>query len=260
MSSPTLATTPEPAEYYAVIFTSLRSDVEEGYSAMADRMLQLAGQQPGFLGAESVRDACGLGITVSYWTDKKAIAAWRAHSEHQLAQKAGRRVWYRDYCLRVARVERAYRKATPGQSRPRLTAAPGRSPKASQRQAQGPLDTYLGRFPDTVRRVLERIRSTVRRAAPDAQECISYGMPCFRLKKNLVYFAAFKDHVSFFPTASGIRRFQRELSRYKVSKGTVRFPHGSSIPYGLIARIVRFRVREALATSAPRQGRRTIRS
>lgn len=260
MSSSTLATTPEPAEYYAVIFTSLRSDVEEGYGAMADRMLQLAGQQPGFLGAESVRDASGLGITVSYWTDEKAIAAWKAHSEHQLAQKAGRSVWYSDYCLRVARVERAYRKATLGPSRPRLTTVPGRSPKASQAQAQGPLDTYLARFPDTVRRVLERIRSTVRRAAPDAQECISYGMPCFRLKKNLVYFAAFKDHVSFFPTVSGIRRFQRELSRYKVSKGTVRFPHGSSIPYGLIARIVKFRVREALATSAPRNVRRTIRS
>lgn len=111
MSPPTLATTPEPDIYYAVIFTSLRSDAEQGYGAMADRMMQLASQQPGFLGAESVRDASGLGITVSYWTDEKAIAAWREHSEHQMAQEAGRRVWYADYCLRVARVERAYRKS-----------------------------------------------------------------------------------------------------------------------------------------------------
>lgn len=260
MSSTALATTPEPASYYAVIFTSLRSDVEEGYGAMADRMMQLAGQQPGFLGAESVRDANGLGITVSYWTDEKAIAAWRAHSEHQQAQKAGQRVWYSDYCLRVARVERAYRKATPGLSRPKPATVPARSSKASHSQAQGSLDAYMAPFPATVRKVLERIRSTVRKAAPDAQECISYGMPCFKLKKNLVYFAAFKDHVSFFPTASGIRQFQRELSRYSGSKGTVRFPHGTSIPYGLIARIVKFRVREVLGTSAPRKGRRTGRS
>lgn len=102
-----LAQTPEPP-YFAVIFTSLRAPTEEGYDAMARHMLELASAQPGFLGVESVRDAAGLGITVSYWSSEEAIAAWRAHAEHQTAQRLGREAWYAGYALRVARVERAY--------------------------------------------------------------------------------------------------------------------------------------------------------
>ena len=100
------ARTPEPP-YYAVIFTSQRTDVDDAYGAMAERMVELASQQPGFLGVESARDAGGLGITVSYWSSLEAIAAWRAHAEHRVAQASGRRKWYAHFELRVARVERA---------------------------------------------------------------------------------------------------------------------------------------------------------
>jgi heme-degrading monooxygenase HmoA len=100
------ARTPDPP-YYAVIFTSQRTAVDDGYGAMGDRMVELASQQPGFLGVESVRDANGIGITVSYWSSLNAIAAWRAHAEHRVAQSSGRRKWYAHFELRVARVERA---------------------------------------------------------------------------------------------------------------------------------------------------------
>jgi heme-degrading monooxygenase HmoA len=100
------ASTPEPP-YFAVIFTSERTEVDDGYGAVADRMVELASQQPGFLGVESVRDAAGLGITVSYWASLEAIAAWRAHAEHRVAQSAGRKKWYSHFELRVAKVERA---------------------------------------------------------------------------------------------------------------------------------------------------------
>jgi heme-degrading monooxygenase HmoA len=104
---PTLiAKTPEPP-YYAVIFTSQRTEGDRGYGHMADRMVELAAKQPGFLGLESVREADGFGITVSYWSSEKSIVAWKAHAEHKLAQEAGQRVWYADYQLRVAKVERA---------------------------------------------------------------------------------------------------------------------------------------------------------
>ena len=107
MPANTVATTPEPP-YYAVVFTSQRTAGERGYGTMADRMLELAAQQPGYLGVESVRDAEGFGITVSYWTSEEAIRAWKANTEHQVAQQAGMKTWYGDYALRVAKVERAY--------------------------------------------------------------------------------------------------------------------------------------------------------
>ncbi|MDC8804036.1 antibiotic biosynthesis monooxygenase [Halomonas pacifica] len=100
-----IATTPEPP-YYAVIFTSLRSEEEAGYAEMAERMLALAAEQPGFLGVESARE--GLGITVSYWRDPEAIRAWKANMEHREAQRLGHRQWYRHFRMRVARVEREY--------------------------------------------------------------------------------------------------------------------------------------------------------
>jgi heme-degrading monooxygenase HmoA len=100
------ATTPEPP-YFTVIFTSQRTSVDDGYDAMADRMVELASKQPGFLGVESARDASGFGITVSYWASQEAIAAWRAHAEHRIAQQAGRKHWYAHFETRVARVERA---------------------------------------------------------------------------------------------------------------------------------------------------------
>ena len=94
--------------YWAVIFSSQRSAADQGYADMAERMLRLAEVQPGYLGAESARDSAGFGITVSYWDSVEAIAAWRQHAEHLVAQKLGREVWCRDVSLKVARVERTH--------------------------------------------------------------------------------------------------------------------------------------------------------
>lgn len=101
-----IAATPEPP-YYVVMFTSLRTDVEEGYAEAAQRMLELAAQQPGFLGVESARSD-GLGITLSYWQSEEAIRAWREHAEHRLVREQGRSTWYESFVTRVAKVERAY--------------------------------------------------------------------------------------------------------------------------------------------------------
>jgi heme-degrading monooxygenase HmoA len=105
MSSSTFAP-PSAPPYYAVIFTSQRTAGELGYGAMAERMVELATEQDGFLGVESARDAEGFGITVSYWRDEASIARWKADAEHRLAQARGRRDWYERFELRVARVER----------------------------------------------------------------------------------------------------------------------------------------------------------
>jgi heme-degrading monooxygenase HmoA len=96
--------TPAPP-YYAVIFSSQRTAAETGYGDMAERMEKLAAQQPGFLGIESVRDASGAGVTVSYWTDREAIANWSQHVEHRVAQARGRAEWYRSFSLRICLVE-----------------------------------------------------------------------------------------------------------------------------------------------------------
>ena len=101
----TIADTPKPP-YYAVIFTSLRTGDGNGYDDMAMQMLKLAQEQPGFLGVESARD--GVGITVSYWQNLAAIQAWKANVDHQEAQRRGKQQWYRDYRVRVGKVEREY--------------------------------------------------------------------------------------------------------------------------------------------------------
>ncbi len=100
-----IARTPE-TPYYAVIFTSTRTGVEGGYEAMAESMVKLAAEQPGFLGVESARE--GLGITVSYWASLEAIAAWKQNSAHLVAQARGRDVWYDAFKVRICRVERDY--------------------------------------------------------------------------------------------------------------------------------------------------------
>ena len=102
------ATTPEPP-YYAVIFTSQRTDADpDGYAEAADHMVALASQQPGFLGVESARGADGIGITVSYWDSEAAIAAWKHNAEHTAVRRRGRLEWYEHFEMRVAKVERAY--------------------------------------------------------------------------------------------------------------------------------------------------------
>ena len=107
MSSSSFAPLLQPP-YYAVVFSAQRSDGDRGYAAMAERMLELARAQEGFLGVESARDEHGFGITVSYWSSEQAIARWKALGEHQLAQERGHRTWYTDFRLRVCRVEREY--------------------------------------------------------------------------------------------------------------------------------------------------------
>lgn len=108
------------------------------------------------------------------------------------------------------------------------------------------IDEYIAAFPPDIRKVLRELRATVRAAAPGAGEKISYGIPTLTLNGNLVHFAAFEDHISFFPTSSGVRAFRRELRPYALGKGTIRFPLGTPLPLGLIRRIVRFRVGESL--------------
>ena len=106
-ATPGLAQTPD-APYYAVIFTSQRTSEESGYGATAERMVEAAAQQPGFLGIESCRGADGLGITVSYWRSLEDIKAWRLDQEHKTARDQGRASWYAHFAVRIARVERAY--------------------------------------------------------------------------------------------------------------------------------------------------------
>jgi len=109
------------------------------------------------------------------------------------------------------------------------------------------IDEYIAGFPREVQEILEKIRKTIRAAAPDAEETISYQMPTFTLKGNLVHFAAFKKHIGFYPTPTGIAKFKKGLSVYEGAKGSVRFPLDKPIPFALISRIVKFRVKENLA-------------
>lgn len=98
---------PKPP-YYAAIFTAQRRPGDEGYDAMAEKMASLAADQPGYIGVDSTRDADGLGITISYWTDEASLKAWKEVAAHALAQELGKSRWYEHYTLRVAKVERAY--------------------------------------------------------------------------------------------------------------------------------------------------------
>ena len=112
------------------------------------------------------------------------------------------------------------------------------------------IDEYIAGFPKDIQAILQRVRQTIREAAPDAEEKISYQMPAFTLKGNLVYFAGFKNHIGFYPIPSGIEEFKEELSVYEQGKGSVQFPLDKPIPYDLISRIVKFRVKENLAKAA----------
>lgn len=114
----------------------------------------------------------------------------------------------------------------------------------SDQPAPQTIDEYIAAFPDDVQQILQQIRQTIREAAPDAQEAISYQMPTFKLYGNLVHFAAYKKHVGFYPAPSGIEAFKDELAPYASSKGAVQFPLDQPIPNDLISRIVAFRAQE----------------
>lgn len=111
------------------------------------------------------------------------------------------------------------------------------------------IDEYVATFPEDVQAVLQALRATIRAAAPDAEERISYQMPAFALNGILVYFAAYRNHIGFYPTSSGMQAFQSELAAYETSKGAVRFPIGEPLPMELIGRIVKHRVTENLKSA-----------
>ena len=118
------------------------------------------------------------------------------------------------------------------------------------------IDEYIAAFPAEVQEKLRAMRATIHAAAPEATEKISYGMPTFFLEGNLVYFAAFKQHIGFYPAPQGIEEFARELSVYKGAKGSVQFPLDQPLPLDLVSRIVKFRASENLQKAASKKRRK----
>jgi len=106
------------------------------------------------------------------------------------------------------------------------------------------IDEYIATFPEDIQEILEKMRKVIQDAAPEAEEAISYGMPTFKLNGNLVHFAAYKNHMGFYPAPSGIEAFKEEISQYKSSKGAVQFPLDKPMPFDLVEKIVVFRVQE----------------
>jgi uncharacterized protein YdhG (YjbR/CyaY superfamily) len=108
------------------------------------------------------------------------------------------------------------------------------------------VEKYISKFPEDTQKKLKKLRRAIMDSAPDAEETMSYGVPAFKQSGNLVCYAAFKNHVGFYPEPSGIEKFRKELSDYETAEGTVKFPHDKPIPYELVRRIVEFRVGENL--------------
>jgi uncharacterized protein YdhG (YjbR/CyaY superfamily) len=106
------------------------------------------------------------------------------------------------------------------------------------------IDEYIANSPKDVQAILKKVRAMIQKAAPKAEETINYGIPTFTLNGNLVHFAGFKSHIGFYPTPSGIEKFKKELAVYEGAKGSVKFPLDQPIPYALITKIVKFRVKE----------------
>jgi uncharacterized protein YdhG (YjbR/CyaY superfamily) len=118
------------------------------------------------------------------------------------------------------------------------------------------IDEYIATFPEEIQRILEELRAVIRTAAPEAEEKISYQMPTFVLKGNLVHFAAFKKHIGFYPAPRGIEAFKDELSAYKGAKGSVQFPLDQPVPLELVSRIVKFRVAENLKKAGTKSSKK----
>jgi uncharacterized protein YdhG (YjbR/CyaY superfamily) len=112
------------------------------------------------------------------------------------------------------------------------------------------IDDYISAFPKDVQGILQQVRATIKKAAPEAKEAISYAIPTFKLNGNLVHFAAFKNHIGFYPTPMGVEEFKEELSAFKEGKGSVQFPLDKPMPLDLITRMVKFRVAKNLAKAA----------
>jgi uncharacterized protein YdhG (YjbR/CyaY superfamily) len=108
------------------------------------------------------------------------------------------------------------------------------------------IDEYIAGFPKDVQKTLSKIRSTIKKAAPKAEEAISYQIPTFRLNGNLIHFAAYKNHIGLYPAPRAVEKFKKDLARYGAGKGTLRFPLDEPIPYDLITKIVEFRAKQNL--------------
>lgn len=117
------------------------------------------------------------------------------------------------------------------------------------------VDEYIGNHPKNVQTMLQQLRQTIQKAAPKAEEIISYQMPAYKQEGMVVYFAGHKDHIGFYPTPSGIEAFKKELSMYKSAKGSVQFPLDQALPLALIAKMVKFKVRENLEKSVLKKKR-----
>ena len=109
------------------------------------------------------------------------------------------------------------------------------------------IDEYISKFPEHIQEILQKLRKTISQSAPDAREAISYQIPTFKLNGNLVHFAAFKNHIGFYPEPSGIEAFKAELSPYEISKGSIKFPLNKPIAFELVKKIVEFRSKENLS-------------
>ncbi len=118
------------------------------------------------------------------------------------------------------------------------------------------IDEYIATFPEEIQKILDELRATIKASAPDAEEKISYRMPTFYLKGNLVHFAAFKNHIGFYPTPGGIQAFKDELSIYEGAKGSIKFPIDKPLPLKLISKIVEFRVIENLKNAEIKSSKR----
>ena len=121
------------------------------------------------------------------------------------------------------------------------------TPEKSKKAGFTSIDEYIASFPEDTQKILEEIRATIKAVAPEAEEKISYQMPTFFLKGNLIHFAAFKNHIGIYPTPSGTQAFKDEISMYQGAKGSIRLPIDEPMPLALIGRIVKFRVAENLA-------------
>jgi uncharacterized protein YdhG (YjbR/CyaY superfamily) len=115
----------------------------------------------------------------------------------------------------------------------------------SSKQKFETIDGYIKTFPKDIQKILETVRRAIKKAAPEAEEAISYQMPTFKLNGNLVHFAAFKNHIGFYPTPSGTEKFKKEISVYRSGKGSIQFPIDKPMPLSLIKKIVEYRVKES---------------
>ncbi|MEO8392946.1 MAG: DUF1801 domain-containing protein [Chloroflexota bacterium] len=114
----------------------------------------------------------------------------------------------------------------------------------NSKKAPANVDDYIANFPENIQALLQTLRQTIHAAAPHATEILSYGMPCFRMKHNLVYFSAAKKHIGFYPTPGAIKTFQQQLSAFKGAKGSVQFPYDQPLPLDLVTEIVKYRVEQ----------------